>query len=385
MYTGEMDTITLIIYIVMGVIAVFLFRRARVREPYELYDERKNNRINRYYVIFFVLFLVFAVFRKVDTDIGGADALGYATYFQSGNIPIKYQSTEQLYGLFIKFLHIFFSNYKLYFIVIYGLFLIAYVVFFRRYSDKDNIMIPMMLIMIPYLKSFNTIRSAIAIAVFLLALTQIEKRKILSLLMIVSTFFIHRMSIIFIPIWFFYWFMKKWARVISKWKLIVFAILIISASVVVATYMRTYIMAAGILDSTDTWYLTINKNKNWIGRYYQYGPHLLLLIALVFFDKNVEKTNSYNGLKLICLYDIAVMPASLIMGFWRSTEYLYIARLIMWGYLLKIPERKLTKDSRIFYRAFIFILFLAWLYIKIRSEWDDCKLMPYIFDPFNSI
>ena len=384
MYTGEMDIFTLCLYFIIGIFGAMLLKRGASADA-KTYQFKQGGRINQYYFVFFVILLIFAVFRKVGPDLGGADALGYARDYQTGILPAKYQTSEQLYGIFIGFLNRFFHNYKLHFIVIYGLILAAYLGFFKRYASSRNLMIPMLLLVFPYLKSFNTIRSSIAIAVFLIALSLIEKKKLLSLLLILSIFFIHRMSILFIPIWFYYWFVKKWATEIKRWKLVLLAIVLIGGSIIVATYMRSYVLALGIMNDTDTWYLSRNLQKSWLNYYPMYAAHFILLFAILLFDKKVDQTEEYQTLKIFCFYDIAVLPAALILSFWRANEFLYISRLIMWGYLLRVPEKRLTDSSKWIYRCFVFIIFMAWLYLKIQGEWDDCKLMPYIFDPFNSI
>ena len=384
MYTGEMDILSLVLYFAMGMLGAFLLKSGISAEAGH-YQVKQGGRINWNYLVFFSLFLVFAVFRKVGTNIGGADALGYARDYQTGVMPSRYLYSEQLYGLFVGILNTIFHNYKFHFIIIYGLILLAYLMFFKRYTSPKNTMIPMILLVFPYIKSFNTIRTSLAIAVFLIALSVIENRKILSLLLIISTFFIHRMSILFIPIWFYYWFVKKWASEIKRWKLILLAVALIGGSIILATYMRTYVLALGIMNDTDTWYLSRTLQRSWVNYYPMYAAHLILLAAILFFDKKVDQTDEYQSLKTFCFYDIAVMPASLILGFWRANEYLYIARLIMWGYLLRVPEKWFADNSKWIYRCFIFIIFMAWLYLKIQGEWDDCKLMPYIFDPFNSI
>ena len=89
----------------------------------------------------------------------------------------------------------------------------------------------------------------------------------------------------------------------------------------------------------------------------------------------------------MCVFDFLLAPVMLIMGVWRANEYFYVARLIMWSMLIPQGEALFTRitKGRIkarWYRIALCLAFFAWLGFRILSEWDDLRIMPYLFNFF---
>lgn len=77
-----------------------------------------------------------------------------------------------------------------------------------------------------------------------------------------------------------------------------------------------------------------------------------------------------------------MMIPSLIFNMWRANEYLYVARLAMWGVLINIFLHKFHPMTRPFLQIGIFIGFLSWLVFRVYQEYEELSIMPYVFDLF---
>ena len=111
-------------------------------------------------------------------------------------------------------------------------------------------------------------------------------------------------------------------------------------------------------------------------------PHIVLLLFLFKYNKKVLETYNCRMLMLLCIFDIIVMPSSLVLNMWRATEYLYVARLIMWGMIIHILLKNIHGFQKNIIHLVSLIVFASWLVFRICSEWDDAKLMPYILNWF---
>ena len=381
MYSPHFDLLTLFLYVFVGLFCMFyvkqvkfgyVFNRDTVKFPIRLYD-----------VAFIFFLVIFAVSREVAYGIGGQDALNYKIIFE--NILFdsnRFLEQEQLF-LFINILvRSFTDNYIVYFALCYGIIALGYVLFIKEFAPKVISFTPFILLVFPYLRSFNTMRSSIAIAVFLIGLVLLNRKKTKwAIIILLSTFFIHRMSILYIAFLPFYFFSQKFDILKNNrlyWGLFIY----IPLAYLFALHMQDYMSVSDLVNEQDLYYVSASRGENLFQRWPMLFPHIVLLLFLFKYNKKVLETYNCRMLMLLCIFDIIVMPSSLVLNMWRATEYLYVARLIMWGMIIHILLKNIHGFQKNIIHLVSLIVFASWLVFRICSEWDDAKLMPYILNWF---
>ena len=382
MSTAHFDIASLVLYVLIAISGSLLIKAANNNKSVKIPYIRSGEFL--YYTILFVVFVVFAVFRKVDANVGGTDAPAYIYNFENiFNTGTRYEYQEQLFLVFIKAVRYLTDEYKVYFLICYSLIAYSYIYFLKNFlPDKAVSYIPFILLLYPYLKSFNTLRSSLAIAIFLIALVCLLKKKnVLGTLLIFSTFFIHRMSILYIVFVPFYFLFRKQVCGYGRRKLLLFLIFFILASYLCARFLQHFIIAFQLLYSdTDAYYLTKSIETGILTRWPMLLPHFLLLVFLLSFQNKLPKNGKADFLKILCIFDIIIMPVSVVLGMWRANEYFYVARLITWGVLIELFSNLFSKSSKIIVKLVVFAAFLTWLIFRICSEWQELKIMPYLLD-----
>lgn len=373
--------VTLILYVIIGVLGAVFIKSANNNRSIHVSFVRSGEFL--FYAAFVFTFVCFALFRKVGEDIGGSDAIRYIDGFE--NIfreNSRFETQEQLFLAYNKLIRSFTDNYKIYFLFCYSIISFAYVFFIKNFISKNISYIPFVLLIFPFLRSFSSLRSSLAIAVFLIALVLLKNRKtILSYILIFATFFIHRISALFILFIPFYLIYKNRFLKFHGIKLYIFFITYILLGYICARFVQQYVLIIQLAySSTDLYYLSGSVGKNIFERWPMMFPYILLFIVYIFGYKKLKDDNKTNLLKLFCAFDIIIMPVSLVLGIWRANEYLYVARIIMWGMLINIFQEKFSIPSRMIFNLAVSLSFLSWLIFRICSEWNDLKIMPYILD-----
>ncbi|WP_165249300.1 EpsG family protein [Adlercreutzia sp. ZJ141] len=134
--------------------------------------------------IAFVVLVGFAALRKVTIAYGGGDAWGYVREFQSSSVlgsgsafaQLCDLSREPLYQLIMIVVRTFTENYHLYFVVTYGIIIWGILYFVSNHFRKGYPLWPLIVMFPAYIHCFNAMRSWMAIAVILVALTKYEKQ-----------------------------------------------------------------------------------------------------------------------------------------------------------------------------------------------------------------
>lgn len=377
MYTGEFYYSTLILYIVVSILGMlFISSALKVSEQHGFCEKR-----NLYYVCFTALFVLFASLRKIGVNLGGADMHRYLKDFSDAKSALEFDSLFFLdEGLFVALTYIIrlmTSNERIYIVICYSIITLSYVVFIRKYIKSNASGIPFILLTFLYLRSFNTLRTSLAIAVFLFGLTIIEKYRVMSIVIIISSAFIHRISIVFSLIIPFYYLYRYKIKKMSKLKTIVFSVFFLTISIMGAYYIQSIINHFSFLSSTDLWYVASARNSSLLSRWPMYITQLLLLIFLILFGNDLDKTDENDMIKVFCFFDLFMIPAAVIMGIWRASEYLYVARLVMWSNLIPVVAKRFRQKNIV--KLIFFVAFMAWYVFRIYSEWYDLKIMPYVF------
>lgn len=378
------DHFTLILYIMIGMIGGVCIKLANSNKTITGAGLSKTE--FQFYGLFIFLFTSFAVVRQVSYEIGGTDAQRYIELFENVlKYPERFADQEQLFlylNIGVRYLT---DDYHIYFLLVYGFITFAYCYFIRTFCPKDVSYIPFLLLIWPYLKGFNTIRSSLAIAFFLVGLVMLKKERTwLSVILIIATFFIHRMSLLYIPFLIFYRLFYKYISQINGVRIYVFFAIYMVLGYWAATWMQEFVVASQLVfsGSSDEWYLTQSLNSSLFSRWPMMFPYLLLLLSILFFSKKLPDSEVINYLKIFVFFDILMMIPSLIFNMWRANEYLYVARLVMWGVLINVFLHKFHPMTRPFLQIGIFIGFLLWLVFRIYQEYEETSIMPYVLDLF---
>lgn len=397
MYTGQMDIFSWIVYFLLSITAFICINRAKCAQGDIVLSGRVS--VDRRFLTYgslILIFAFFAAFRLTGERLGGADAQSYKIIFLEGwNEASEYYNwiAEPLFRGYYKGIRLLTDEPKVYFAISYGLIVISYCLFIGKFLPENTSAIPFLLLIFPYLKSFCTLRTSIAVAVFLIALVVSEKKKWLGILLMISTVFIHRMSIAFAVFFIYDLLFDRLINKLSGIKLGALIFVIAYAGVWAARWIQDILVWNLVLDYEDTMYLMKSLGTSLFTRFPMFFANMLLFIALVCFGGKVEDSKQWRRIKTICCYDLMILPATIVLGFWRANEYLYVARLTMWAMLIPVGEqffrdivRRIFKDRisdkviGIIFRAGMICAFLLWLAFRIYSEWDDLKIMPYLFD-----
>lgn len=363
------DINSFVLYIIIGVFGAYCIN-----------DYIKSNKKNvRGLLFFFIAYASLASFRSVDFALGGADALNYQENFlNSINSLGEYESKDILFGVFTYLCRIITDSPFLYRVICYTIITYTYIAFIKEFSFYNSSSIPFLLLMIPYLKSFNTMRTSLAIAIFTIGIILLFKKKtLLSILMILSTFFIHRMSILFILFLPYYYITKNMNINISKPKFLLCLIGYMVIGYIVSVMLQEYIIAANFLTGADTYYLSMNSGKSFSESIVTIVPLCLILIIWYLCDHKLPNNNKVIFIKLLIFFDILIYPISFLLGMWRANEYLFIERMIFWSILIPSSEVFFKGNSKKIINYSYCILFSLWLCYRFLREWEPCCIMPY--------
>ena len=379
---------TLTLYIVIGcVFAIFV----------RLYRKSSNN---RYLIWAAIVLVVFSISRSVDYGLGGADAKSYEQdflYCLTKNHGIE---IEPLFLFFTQCIRRFTDNPIIYRLVCYSIIAFGYVSFIRNFCPKRSSSIPYVALILPFLLSFNkisviyqntfklslghfnTMRSSMAASLILFGVVSLKKENWLwATILIVSSVFVHRMSILFIPFLLFYYIFKGGWIYRTKLRLVTTIVVFVCLSVIIAKFLQIYIALLGVLDGTDGSYLMLNEGKSFFSAT-PYVLPLMLLMGFILISSFERVYKEHALLTVIIIYDIIIYPASFILGMWRTNEFFYVARLTMWGILVYQFCQRFNYQERIFIRLIFFVGFITWTINRINAHWEDAALMPYVLNWF---
>lgn len=346
----------------------------------------KNNEIKGFWLLFTSLF-VFAVFRKIGLGIGGTDAIGYQdffiNYFNRG--AERFEDTDVLFGVWMAVIRYFTDNPYIYRTFCYGLIILGYIVCIKHLCPQNISPIPFVCILVPYMKSLNTMRSSMSIALVLFSLVcYYEKKYIWCIIWSIAAVFMHRLSFAMFSVFSFIYWTQRYLISISKVRLIIFTSILVIVSFLLSKLLQQYVILFSLFadnGNADLWYLTHNEGNNILLNWPMYLPHLILFLALLIKYNQIKSKNNPQITFLLTLFyfDIIIMPATLVLGLWRFAEYLYIPNLILWAYLIPMYYSKQKTNLGILVRPVFFLGFTGLMLIRLAREWEDAALMPYLF------
>lgn len=382
------STGSMVLYVIMGLISMSAVCYIKKRE----YAQGKIQGIGNRAVIAWILIWEFVtIFRKVDYGLGGSDAIQYVLYFKDclkPNLHTLYaEHLDVGFQLLTKAIRFFTSDYRVYFALIYGIIIIAYIVFINEFAPVNVYYEPMVLIFFVYLRGFNTIRTNISVAFLLLALVALyQSKKIWSCVWLILCLGMHIASFLYVPFFAFYFLYKN--KKLKTWQWIT----LYGAVIIGARFVQQILSKMTNLRGAYAYYATVNMNASFFDNGWKIAfGQLLLLAVFVIFQKPINKCVSnytetnrkrYQYVYLMCVYDFLMIPVNFILGIWRGYEYFYIPRMILWGIVLKTISNHLALSSRKIFRIVSLTLFIAWMIFRVYRTYEDSLLMPYIFDFF---
>lgn len=332
------------------------------------------------YGLFWLFLTLFGGLRYVnDFGIGGVDAAAYQYFFEHPDDPTYVERMEGLYVLLNQTIASFSSDPEIFRIICCGIIVFGYVFVLYKFSySKQLSVIPFILLIFPYLRSFNTVRSSLAIALFLVGIVYLyEKKNLLACIFIIATVLVHRMSIAYVMVIPFYYIFRSY-NFKSNNRIFIFLSVYIILSYTVALFAQSYVLSAGLLDEHDVFYLTSGQGKSPLANVPMVFGHVMIFIALVLWNKRLPDTEEISFIRLMVIFDIIIIPATLVLGMWRALEYMYIPRLIMWGYLIPVIGNPRNRDSQTLVKFGMFAAFSFWLIFRIYKEWEPAGLTPYL-------
>lgn len=368
------DLNSLLLYTIIGILGAYCIRlginnRNDVSFPWQTG-----------YVCFILMYVLLAGLRLVTPNgIGGKDTYGYEIEFLDSLLSTsRFDEQDVLFGLYNKVIRSITDNAIVYRFICYFIITYAYVYFINAFCIKRISCIPFIVLMIPYLKSFNTMRSSLAIAVILIGLVLLKKKKtIWSIVLICSSVFIHRMSILFVLFLPFYAIFKNFKYSKSKIRLIFVTSIFTIIAYFSAIYVQDYVLQMGVLEGNDTAYIKMNRESSILETSVTLLPLLLISIMWLICMRKLKTNYDTSFLKLMVIFDIISTPVAFILGMWRASEYFYVGRLAFWSYLIPAFSSRFNITIRKVINVVFFILFTGWLVYRICREWEPCGLMPY--------
>lgn len=394
MITPHWDAFSMLVYILMGIIGALCIKKSNTSE---LSIPANRKKTNWPYIIWFLSWEVFAVFRYVSYPLGGIDATAYIQYFEVCKNPMGFafaQHVDLMYKVINIIVRTFTDDYHFLFFIIYGFIIISYMLFVDELKFRHMKYAPMIILVYIYIRGFNTIRTNLGAACVLLAIVFYHRgNKIKAIIFAILSFFFQVASIIYAGfIAFCYLYQKK------KMKPFKIVILTFMAAAVArfAQYIIANVEIPFLSHGSYRWYAVYSQDgTTFFTSYWKIAfPQLILAVVLVVLWKDlnndIKKRQTVDGeriyyLKLLCLYDIILIPVTYVLNIWRGYEYLYIARIMLWCEIIPLICRKFDKSLKKVLNIMFIIVFIAWMIFRQYNTWEDSGLMPYIFEPLFSI
>lgn len=170
-------------------------------------------------ILAYIIYIVFSIFRKIEFsgefNIGGTDAAGYADYFAGAVAPyleyIKITPMEKGFTTINWILRQFTSSYIFNLLFWHTLTFVLTIKFFQYLKFDKYSIFAGLLILTNLISQFNTLRMSIGIAIGLIVLINLGKKKWLkALTLIIIAITIHNSGVILIPVWIVCLLIDKW-------------------------------------------------------------------------------------------------------------------------------------------------------------------------------
>lgn len=335
-----------------------------------LYFQKNGEKAGFGYYAFLTLLILISGFRDM---IGGYDVYVYSEIYESSyEFLAVYNLFEPGFRLYYLFLRIF-SDDRQFMLFMTSLIMMS-LMFYNLKKNSPIVYFSVFVLFCKfYLMSFVYLRQGIAMGVIWLSIPFIfEKKYIKFSLIILLAFFLHKSSIIFMPMYFI-------AHI--KLKNINLFVIAVIAFIISLTPLSTLLLE-NLAESVDDSKVSIYISKSGgINFFYLFEALVLIILLLKFKAKFYETkwgTLMMNGFfTYIIISVIALTNASFV----RFTWYYFIFLAVFLAYIYTFIEDKKSKNA---FKLIVFLYF-GLLYFRLLFLFDDGDFMPYktIFEDFN--
>jgi len=387
-YTVHWSTISAGFYVILGLVGLWGIYCAKQQE---LVTGKIPTYKNKYLVIWWAIWIFFAVLRLVDWRVGGADAPAYVFYFNNCNDITRISWFDHVEGdrgfkWLNKSIRFIFADYHAYFFIVYGFMFISYIAFLNRFASAKTNFVPYVLGFFLVLRSYNTLRSNLSIALIALGcIFIIQKKWKWAYIIAFSAVLFHKSSVIYVMcIPFCHFFYNR------KMSIKMAILLIVTSAFLGRTMQGAFLQYAAHNEMNGAYvsYASRSIGASFFSNAWKIAfEQMVLGFTMLVVKKKIGEGHSEfdkNRLRIIwmlCVYDLMMIPINFIVGSWRGYEFFYLARIVMWGECIYQALKGLNSRGRKLCSFLIFIAFIAWMLFRIYAVYSDSRLMPYIFEP----
>lgn len=376
MISREWDIYSFITFICIGIIISQLFKIAL--------KCNKKKYSNLIYFIIFLIMTFFASFRLVYNDVGGVDADHYIDYLLYGDkVAFSFNKIIYFNGYEYFFYNLLFiigkvtTNYHTLFIIIYSLISYSYIKLVKDSKVEYKSYIILTLILLPYLKSFNLIRNAFAIALLILAIENLKEKKnikffIFSILAILSHYMSAFILVFYIANIFFNSKFYNNKILICRKNTIIFTISVSILILIFYNLIYNFFSQSGFSGYID---LEISL----LG----YMPYIFVYILMIIFQKDlVDTLKNKNTIIYFNLITFFIVTFPLILKIGAASRMVYYFEhyfIIMLAYIYEVLLKKIKIKDKPLINFIVAIFVFAWITFIIYKIHYSYGLMPYIF------
>ena len=363
--------------------------------------QKKNNTgkgtlrfINVFTVFAGCLWLIFAVFRVINSNMGGQDAPTYIDIFQNCISPSSDYNLDIAFGLLNRIIRHITADYHVYFFVIYSVYIISFLIFIKTFLIKHASVIPLCILVYLYLRGFTSIRSNLAISYLLISITLLfNKRYFGCICFALLTSLTHVSSAIYLPVLPFIYYYRK--HKLPLW--------LVGAMIITSSFIGIFIqnsILSGVFSFLDdvgsgayVSYASKSLDNSFFDSFFMISlPQICIFAMLIIWGKVVNKhlmrMDSFGSekckvLKLIAYYDIIMVPITYTLGVYRSYEYFMLPRLLLWGIIIEMIRRSFGKIiPRFVINVSFLLLFILWMYGRLKAYAETSNMVFYSLDLF---
>lgn len=387
------STPTMLLYIVMGLIGALCIK---YNSDSLKYKKLSRKCISTPYIFLFFTWEAFAVFRLVRYPIGGADAAAYARYFVNCFHPVGDWETNHIdimYRWLNQCVRIFTDDYHVMFFLIYAIIVTSYIAFIEEFRISKMSFIPFIILVYIYIRGFSSIRTNLGVACVLFALVAMHRKRVKTAFCFafISALFQVASLLYAAIILFYYLYKEKNVKIRSC----VIGLIFASFAAKLGQYIILNYQLPFLKNGSYQWYASMSSGQSFFGNYWKIAfPQIVMGCGYLTLYKRLQRAkiemnphdrDKVQFMEWVILFDVLTVPVTFVLGIWRGYEYLYIARLMMWAYLIPIIIKCFTKQSRKYVLIGVFVLFIGWMIFRQYNTWEDSGLMPYIFEPLYNL
>lgn len=388
----EYDHISFVIYMIWGLLFMLGVYKTKTCSANNGYKVSLDSKIwMRVSITFFV---IVATFRLITPfGVGGADATSYKEFYETffmKNATSYHEHLDAGYKLIFGVFRYFTDNYRYCFCFQHIVFVSAVFLFIREFRMSKTNYAPYVLFVHSYVLGFSSMRSSFGMALIWLSFVLLHREKIRKAFLVAAfSLFIHKAcAIYFMALPFYLIFKNRTFTLKHALALLVIAIL------AGGTLQMFFVQFAQETDLGGAYgaYARNSTNRSfWELSFRTAIEQILLGVLMILMNKRfwrhlasatVEERRTLKMLWLLCVFDLVLIPINYFIGNWRSPEFLYVVRIVMWGEMLWLLFKPYPKSIQRIFTIICVLGFMTRMQLSFVSMAEAGGLMPYIFEPF---